>query len=88
MSQFSLPDLLVRVSGQGLEDQRTIWPKKSVYILAEKTPKNDLFSNTHLLVWYELGSQIFFLNESLLLELQFAHKHLYVVRVCFPQKNF
>ena len=59
----------------------------NINILAEKH-KIDLFSNRHLLVWYELGSQIFFLNESLLLELQFAHKHLYVVRGTFWQKFF
>jgi hypothetical protein len=31
---------------------------------------------------------IFFLNESLSIELQFAHKHLYVVRGTFSQKFF
>jgi len=54
----------------------------------QNTRKNYLFSNRHLLVWYELGSQFFFLNESLSIELQFAHKHLYVVRGTFSQKIF
>ncbi len=57
---------------------------KSV-ILAEKTPKNDLFSNRHLLVWYESGSQIFFLNESLLLAFIFTQ---YPIKICVPSLEF
>ena len=51
-------------------------------------PEFSVFHQKFEKLWYELGSQIFFLNESLLLELQFAHKHLYVVRGNFWQKIF